>query len=241
MAQFGAITSGYSGRAFLARLRGQLEPEDAARMISSLARDCVQSLGFEVDVVGVPPREGALIVANHRSYADAPLIAAHVPMLFLVKAEVARWPIVGSCARALHTVFVQREDPLSRVAARDGLRAMLARGLSVGVFPEGTTTAGPGLLPFRPGAFQIAANLGLTVVPVAVSYPDRAMAYWKDDVFVPHFLTRFQHKRIQARVAFGPALHESDAGVLREKTSDWIAGALATVESPAAPPQELAA
>lgn len=233
MLQFAAITSGYSRRAFFARLQGRLEPEDAARMISSLATDCTRSLGFDVEVTGTPPKTGALIVSNHRSYADAPLIASHVQMLFLVKAEVSRWPIVGPCARALHTVFVQREDQQSRMAARDGLRAMLARGLSVGVFPEGTTTAGPGLLPFRPGAFKTAASLGLTVVPVAVSYPDRAMAYWKDDVFVPHFLSRFQQKRLQARVAFGPPLHGSDADVLREQSHRWIEQALAAVEGPA--------
>jgi 1-acyl-sn-glycerol-3-phosphate acyltransferase len=232
LAKFAGITSLHSAEAVgRSATKRAFEPAEAAVRIQRLGAALNESLGIDVRVQGRPPKEGVLLVANHRSYLDASAIAAQTPTLFLAKAEVARWPIVGSSAQAFATVFVQRESPESRQRSRVELRERLDCGVSVVVFPEGTTTRGPGLLPFRNGPFQIAVDAGVPVMPVSVFYPDRSLAYVDDDVFVPHFLSRFASRRIEAQVSFGPTLSGADAASLRDTCRWWIADQLAQAET----------
>ena len=185
---------------------------------------------MEVEIEGTPPRMGALLVANHRSYIDIAVLGAQQPMLFLAKAEVAEWPVVGYGARRAHILFVKREDPASRAASRELLRQRLSEGVSVTVFPEGTSTRGPGVLPFRPGSFQIVSGTMLPVVPVAIQYEDPEDAWYGDASFLSHFLDRFGRPRLKARVAFGPPLRHADPRQLREQCERWVAHKLALWE-----------
>lgn len=186
----------------------------------------VRGLGLDVRMSGSLPEGGCLVVANHRSYIDiAPLYAA-VPGFFLAKAEVAAWPVLGWAARLGDTVFVARSDAESRRRSRAELAERLRRGHRVLVFPEGTTHAGPGILPFRPALFELAAREDLPVVPVAIEYDDAADAWVGDDTFVRHFLDRFAEPRMSLRLTIGPALRHVDADMLRSRAEEWIRGEL---------------
>jgi 1-acyl-sn-glycerol-3-phosphate acyltransferase len=203
------------------------DSEDPHRAIlaglQGVSRILVERLGLELDPLGEPPAQPALIVANHRSYVDIPLLLARVPAVFLAKVEIGDWPLFGPLAHLARTVFVRREDPASRKAALERLGAIMDAALPVVVFPEGTTSRGPGVGPFRTGSFRLAAERGVSVVPVAIAYHDPLDAWIDDDDFVAHFLDRFAAPRMRVSVRFGPPFRGVDAIELAERARSWIA------------------
>ncbi len=209
-----------------ARFRGDC-PHAAVRRGHAWARRVVPALGIDLDVSGAVPRERVLLLANHRSYIDIPVLLSQVPCSFLAKAEIARWPLFGTAARLTHTVFVQRDDPASRRAARAGALDRLRQGLTFAAFPEGTTSRGPGILPFFPGLFQLASEHGIPVVPVAIDYDDPGAAWVDDDPFLGHFLTCFRKRRIGVSLTFGPTLRAESVGNLKSEAERWIRARLA--------------
>jgi 1-acyl-sn-glycerol-3-phosphate acyltransferase len=201
-------------------------PSVTLQHAQSWARGLVAALHVHITRHGTPPAVGALIVANHRSYIDAAVLLCDVPCTFLAKAELARWPVVGWAARLGHAVFVQRDDRSSRRASRDAIGALLRDGASVAVFPEGTTHTGPGVLPFKRGIFEAAAENGFPVVPAAIEFDDRRDAWVGDATFVGHFVRVFGKARVPVTVRYGPVFTGADAETLRATTEAWIARAL---------------
>jgi 1-acyl-sn-glycerol-3-phosphate acyltransferase len=191
------------------------------------ARRSARLLGVRIDVRGTPPAGRVLLLANHRSYLDIVALLAQVPCAFLAKSEVGEWPLFGAAARHQGTVFVQRKDKASRRAARAGAAAVLTRGLPFAAFPEGTTFRGPGALPFFPGLFDVAAEQGVPVVPVAIEYGDPADAWVDDESFLGHFVSCFRKPSVRVHVHFGPALREDCPRTLHARAESWVHGALA--------------
>lgn len=204
-------------------------PHVATRHGHAWARRMVSLLGVRVEVHGSPPAGPVLLLANHRSYVDIAALLAQRPCAFLAKAEIAEWPLFGAAARQTHTVFVRREDKASRRAARAGALALLQQGVAFAAFPEGTTSRGPGALPFFPGLFELAAEHRIPIVPVAIEYASRDDAWVGDDGFIPHFLGCFRKPRMHVALAFGPVLHQADKDGLRTEAEAWIRGRLETL------------
>lgn len=116
------------------------------------------------------PDRPCVVIANHRSYLDGLLLLAALPPHFsaVIKHEMADVPLIGWFLRHVGERFVRRSPAMS--AARDTLHLLhaLKRGESLAIFPEGTFSTDTGLLPFREGAFFMAAKAGVPVVPVAM-------------------------------------------------------------------------
>jgi 1-acyl-sn-glycerol-3-phosphate acyltransferase len=112
----------------------------------------------------------AVIVANHSSYLDAIVLVAALPVQvhFAAKREFARMPAFGWLLRRVGTHFVERDEAARGVEDTRGLVAAVARGETIALFPEGGFSRAPGLAPFRLGAFAIAAETGVPVVPVVL-------------------------------------------------------------------------
>jgi len=213
------------------RMRRSSTPtRTALDSLQSLSRLLVRALGLVVVREGEPPPSGRLFVANHRSYVDIPLMLSHVPAVFLSKQEIGDWPLFGRLARRGATVFVVREDAESRKRALAELAARLDEGLPITVFPEGTTSYGPGVASFRAGSFRLAAERGLGVVPVAIAYGDRRDAWVGDDEFVRHFVERFAEPRMQVTIAFGPTLYGKDGVALAARAERWISDRLRALD-----------
>ncbi len=181
-----------------------------------------RAFGIEAIVETPMPAAGALIVSNHRSYLDICATMAQMPLSFTAKAELERWPIMGWAARTGGTVFVDRSSPESRDRTRQIIRERLDRGLSMVVFPEGTTFEGPGLLEFRPGIFRLAAEGGFPIVPAAIWYEEREDAWVGDDTFVGHFLRVFKKPVMRVHVAYGPPITGTDPEDLRVRAWTWV-------------------
>jgi 1-acyl-sn-glycerol-3-phosphate acyltransferase len=126
--------------------------------------------GVSVEVRGVPSREpGTLFVANHLSWADIAVFGATIDAHFVSKAEVADWPLLGAGAKRTGTLFVERERRHGVSGQAEAIRQRLRAGDSIILFPEGTTSDGTGVLPFRSSLFA-AADAARHIQPVALTY-----------------------------------------------------------------------
>ena len=129
--------------------------------------------GLRVTVAGTPLGRDVLFLANHLSWLDILLIAGTSGASFVSKAEVRRWPVVGWLASLHGTVYVARAERSAVRGQVGALRAALASGRAMALFPEGTTDGGGEvLLPFRPSllAALYPPIPGIAVQPVAIDY-----------------------------------------------------------------------
>lgn len=128
--------------------------------------------GARVGVKGVPLKRDVFYIANHVSWVDILAISSASGTAFVAKAELANAPIVGALAKMNRTVFVEREDRLGVADQINRLRDALADNWSVTVFPEGTTTDGVSLLPFKTPMLKVLEPPppGVMVQPVLLWY-----------------------------------------------------------------------
>lgn len=176
-------------------------------------------MGMELKVHGRPYRDTCLYVANHIGYLDPFVILMQVEANVVAKAEILRWPLVGLAGSLAGTIFVKREKKLSRLEAANSIRIALEEGKSILVFREGTTSAGPGTLSFRPRSFDAAHHAGVPVQPIAILYEHPEVAYINDHTFIPHFFKLFKLKKINGRIVFGPLLQGENTC---EESRQWI-------------------
>ncbi|MDE0702304.1 MAG: lysophospholipid acyltransferase family protein [Rhodospirillaceae bacterium] len=131
-------------------------------------------LGIGLKVAGKPVKQGpVLYVVNHTSYADIAVLGALLEGCFVAKAEVADWPLFGLCAKISGTVFIDR-NPRLAVRQSEVLKERLTAGDNLILFPEGTSSDGNFVLPFRSALFSAATirigGRAVTVQPVSVAY-----------------------------------------------------------------------
>ena len=117
-------------------------------------RQICRLLGIEIDAVGTLAKDRAvLVIANHSSWIDIPLISALGPVSFVAKSEVARWPFAGTLARLQRTIFVERERRVSAGQSANEIAARLAKGDLIVLFAEGTSSDGNRIRPFKTSLF----------------------------------------------------------------------------------------
>ncbi|HYU34576.1 MAG TPA: AMP-binding protein [Thermoanaerobaculia bacterium] len=136
------------------------------RLLAFLTGTRLKGEGLE-HAAGPGPR---IVTANHQSYLDAFVLTALLPpdFAFVAKTELQRNPVARIFLRRLGTVFVERFEPGQGVEETRKVLEAVRGGESLVIFPEGTFRRGPGLLPFRLGAFVVAAEAGVPVVPVMI-------------------------------------------------------------------------
>jgi 1-acyl-sn-glycerol-3-phosphate acyltransferase len=179
-------------------------------------------MGVRVTVTGAPASERPLLLlVNHASWLDIPILAAVAPVSFIAKSEVAAWPVVGFLARAQRSVFVERGRRHATGTQADEVAGRLAKGDIMVLFAEGTSGDGNQVLPFRSalvGAAQkaVGPNGVATVQPVAIAYhrmlgvplgrQHRARVAWYGGTdLMPHLKRVLSDGGIDAHVVFGPA------------------------------------
>lgn len=115
------------------------------------------------------PSTPFLLAANHISWMDIHVISAFKPIRFVAKSEVADWPIFGWMARQIGTVFIRRDSSRHGKHVAEQLSRVLQHE-SMCIFPEGTSTSGAGVLPFKPNLFESAVVAKVPVFSLAISY-----------------------------------------------------------------------
>lgn len=123
------------------------------------------------------PRRPYVAVSNHESYADIFLIS-HLPweMKWLAKDAIFKIPVMGWMMRMVGDIPVRRGERSSGISALAGCRDRLAKRASVMIFPEGTRSPHSDMLPFRDGAFRLAIEAGVPILPFVVAGTREAMA-----------------------------------------------------------------
>ena len=168
-------------------------------------------LRLRVRTTGAPPREAVLLVSNHLSYVDVAVLGAARPMRFVSMAEVAHWPGIGWLARLARVIFLRRNVRRDLLSVGEQIRASLAAGVPVVVFPEGASTSGLDVGTFHAGLLQPAAELGLPCLPVTVRYetpagqpaPSECVCWWGDMTFPPHLWRLMALTGVVAEVSWG--------------------------------------
>jgi 1-acyl-sn-glycerol-3-phosphate acyltransferase len=140
-------------------------------LLRQTARLFFRLSGIRIDVESADAwPEPAVVVANHASYIDGLVLAAVLPdaPVFVAKRELAGQLVAGPFLRALGAIFVERRDPEGGVEDARQALALARQGKHLVFFPEGTFTREPGLRAFRMGAFSVAAEAGLRIIPIAI-------------------------------------------------------------------------
>ncbi|MFJ4782089.1 lysophospholipid acyltransferase family protein [Streptomyces sp. NPDC088794] len=147
---------------------GGLIPAAAVRL---WCRWIVRAAGVRLRITGAAPSGGGLLlVANHISWLDIPLMAAVRPARMLAKAEIRGWPVAGVLTAGSGALFIDRDRlrALPETVAR--IAGALGSGSAVAVFPEGSTWCGRAQGSFRRAVFQAALDAGVPVQPVRLRY-----------------------------------------------------------------------
>lgn len=191
------------------------------RLIPALYhRILLRLIGVRVKVRGAPAEHRPLLLlSNHVSWLDIPVVGSRMPLFFVAKSEVEGWPLIGLLAKFQRTVFVDRQRRHATGAVNREIAARLAEGDPVVLFAEGTSSDGNRVLPFRSalvGAVReaFAAGSHVMVQPLAVSYlglqgvpmgrRHRPVAAWYGDMeLAPHLMAVLRHGAIDVEVAFG--------------------------------------
>ncbi len=146
-------------------------PEGARCLPHLYHRLLARVLGIKVVVSGpLPPPGAALIVANHVSWIDIIVLSAVMPVSFVAKSDIGRWPFFGTLAKLQRSVFVERERRHSTGRERETISQRLGAGGKVVLFPEGTSGDGRSVLPFRSSYFAAVHEARLPIVPVTLAY-----------------------------------------------------------------------
>jgi 1-acyl-sn-glycerol-3-phosphate acyltransferase len=184
-------------------------------------------LGFTIRRYGtMTTARPTLYVANHSSYLDVLALGAIIPASFVAKADVARWPVIGPVAILQKTVFVERRA----VRARDqnnALTTRLAAGDSIILFPEGTSSDGTRVLPFKSSLFNVAEAAlphgELLVQPISITCTaidglpvrraSRSLYAWYGDMTLADHVWRvMQQGSLTIDVMFHAPVKLSDVG-----------------------------
>jgi 1-acyl-sn-glycerol-3-phosphate acyltransferase len=176
------------------------------------ARSMCWLLGARVERRGAPPPAPCLLLSNHTGYTDIVVLASCTDVVFVSKAEVASWPLFGTAATAVGTIYVDRAAKRAIPEVNARIDAALAGGDRVVVFPEGTSTGGDSVIPFKASLLEPAARSRYPVFCAALRYrtpPDEPPAsevvcWWGQMEFGPHVMRLLRLSHFFVRVEFDP-------------------------------------
>jgi 1-acyl-sn-glycerol-3-phosphate acyltransferase len=189
------------------------------------SRSLLAGLGVALRTSGTPP-SAPMLVANHVSWLDVVALSALAPAAFVAKHELRRWPAIGTVIALSGTIFIRRDRLRDILRVNERLGSRMRAGARVAVFPEGTTTDGSSVAPFRNALLQPAIDGGHALQPVAISFRDPQgrlapeAGYHGDTSFGASLLAVARARGVAACVHFAPPI--DTRGLCRRK-----AGALA--------------
>lgn len=190
-------------------------------------------LHIDVEINGKPAAGARILVSNHVSWMDIPVLAATEPTRFVSKAEVHGWPIAGWLADASGTFYLKRGAGGTKRLIEDLREFVLGGGLFV-FFPEGTTTDGRSLLRFQPRLFAVALESGCPVQPIALRYQPtvdgRDIApFIGDDDLLSHLFRVLREPGLKVELCYSEAIDPvgRNRGQLAEATQAAIQALIA--------------
>ncbi|MGJ8667858.1 MAG: lysophospholipid acyltransferase family protein [Oceanococcus sp.] len=164
----------------------------------------------------------ALVAGNHQSWLDIAVLVSLKPVIFVSKAEVASWPLLGWLAKSGDTLFIRRGAHGSQ-EVNQGISARLQQGRCVVIFPESTTTAGPGVRRFQPRLFAGAIEQSCPVLPFALRYRQSCAPYVGEQSLIGNLWAILGETNIDVEVCFGPPLEAGQRrDAIAQQTQNWV-------------------
>lgn len=232
-----ALTLCYDAWRYWRDVRGVAPERERTARATWLHQCCQRTLrimNVHVTVRGARPA-GGLIVANHLTYLDIVSLSAALPCIFVSKVEVADWPLFGAFARRSGTLFLNRARRGAVGEVAEQMRAVLQTGMPLVFFPEGTSTHGDTVLPFKTSLFEPVAELDCTVTAAALSYESAEgnvrddIHWWGTTPLAPHLLNVFVNPRIDVTIVFGePRARSGDRKEIARELHEEVSALLTT-------------
>ena len=190
-------------------------PSARAAWLQNTSRRLLRVFRIETQFTGDIPSSG-LLVCNHLSYLDILVLSALAPCVFVAKREVKHWPVLGWFAKLAGTVFVHREQRAQAGQTVDQIETALQTGALVVLFPEGTSSGGESILPFKSALLEPAARQTRPLAAGFLRYElgdgdvSEEVCYWKDMTLVPHLINLCSKRTVRASAHFN-CLREGNA------------------------------
>ncbi len=190
-------------------------PAARASWLQQHCRRALRVIHVESHVAGPIPSNG-LLVCNHLSYLDILALVALTPAVFVSKHEVKHWPVFGWFARLAGTIFVHRGKRAATGRVTRVIEETLRSGVLVILFPEGTSSGGQTVMPFKSSLLEPATSRNFPVSVGCIRYelddgdPGEEICYWRDMTLVPHVINLLSKRVIRFSVRFAP-LREGSA------------------------------
>ena len=226
-----------AGMTVVALTEAALQRDKSARgravWMCKWSRFVVRMAGVRLRIVGEPARHG-LLVSNHMGYIDVLVLGSIVPTVFVSKAEVKDWPVFGWLTRIAGTIFVNRENRMATANVAAQMHERMEEGLMVLFFPEGTSSDGEKILPFRTSLFEAPVRAEAEIWTCCVRYTipgegrdavRKKVAYWGNMSFGPHMMKLFTLKTIEAVVEYSPvAIRTEDRKDAARRSEELMRG-----------------
>jgi len=189
----------------------RLSPEQRQLRTQVWSLAMLRCIRIQLIVKGNPALSGPLLmVANHMSWLDITALHAARFCRFVSKADIKKWPFIGMLASGIGTLFIERESRRDAMRVVHHMTQSLQAGDVLGVFPEGTTSDGAGLLPFHANLVQAAIAADAPIQPVALQFIDTATGqrstapcYVGDDTLVQSVWRTMTTANIAVVINFG--------------------------------------
>lgn len=193
----------------------------------------LRALETKVIVSGTFPSEG-LMVCNHLGYLDTIIIGAQRPLVFVAKSDTRNWPVIGLLIQSAGCILADRNRRSSAAETSSEILRAMESSLPVVLFPEGTSSDGSCVLPFKPTLLQIALDSRKPITPAAISYQaptgdlKNDVCYWGDHTFATHIIRLAKIRNLTAHLTIGsapllPADRKTAAQILHTEVSYLIA------------------
>lgn len=192
-------------------------------------RIALRLMGFRITIKGkknLPRKKNVMYVANHCSYLDILVLGTFLSGAFISKSEVAHWPVFGFLAKLQGTFFINRQAKYARQQKKE-LSLLAQNGTNFVLFPEGTTTDGTYVMPFKSALFGVATDLNMDIQPIALRYKtingkpfsqnnktkiawyiDKETGYNPD--LAPHLWDAFALKSVEVEIRILPTIPVSE-------------------------------
>ncbi|HEX3855903.1 MAG TPA: lysophospholipid acyltransferase family protein [Verrucomicrobiae bacterium] len=193
---------------FRCRLRPKASRRRArAVWLQNLNRRVLHIFQSEIQTTGTIPSSG-LLICNHLSYLDILVLSSLTPAIFVAKREVKSWPLMGLLAQLGGTVFIDRQRRTHVGQVNEEIETALNDGALVVIFPEGTSSDGKTILPFKSSLLEPATQQKHPIAAGCIQYTladggaDTEICYWGDAVFLPHLLNLLGKRSVRVSVSF---------------------------------------
>jgi len=184
------------------------------------AKIMLKTLGFKLSLKGSLPKEGVMIIGNHMSYLDILIYLSFFEALFVTSVDMRERLFLGQITQMGGCLFVERRNPRKLPQEMRSIKEFFTKGFSVCIFPEGTSSDGSSVLPFKNSMFQIPLETGCPVQPIALKYTDvdgqafgpktcDLVCWYGELKFFPHLVSLFKLKTVEANLYVLPTIDAS--------------------------------